>query len=71
MAEPTRDDAWELFCGWTESDSLRKHALGVEAAYSIVDLVGEERAFGDPAGALADLAERVARTWAREPETPR
>ncbi len=32
MAEPTRDDAWELFCEWTESDSLRKHALGVEAA---------------------------------------
>jgi putative nucleotidyltransferase with HDIG domain len=32
MAEPTRDEAWELFCEWTESDSLRKHALGVEAA---------------------------------------
>ena len=27
-----RDEAWELFCEWTESDSLRKHALGVEAA---------------------------------------
>ncbi len=45
--------------------SREMRALGVEAAYSIVDLVGEERAFGDPAGALADLAERVARTWAR------
>jgi putative nucleotidyltransferase with HDIG domain len=32
MPEPTRDEAWELFCGWTQSDSLRKHALGVEAA---------------------------------------
>jgi putative nucleotidyltransferase with HDIG domain len=32
MAEPTRNEAWELFCDWTESDSLRKHALGVEAA---------------------------------------
>ena len=32
MSEPTRDDAWELFCEWTESESLRKHALGVEAA---------------------------------------
>jgi putative nucleotidyltransferase with HDIG domain len=32
MAERTRDEAWELFCEWTESDSLRKHALGVEAA---------------------------------------
>ena len=31
MAEPTRDEAWELFCEWTQSESLRKHALGVEA----------------------------------------
>ena len=31
-AQPTRDEAWELFCEWTQSDSLRKHALGVEAA---------------------------------------
>lgn len=31
MPAPTRDDAWELFCEWTESDSLRKHALAVEA----------------------------------------
>jgi putative nucleotidyltransferase with HDIG domain len=29
---PSRDDAWTLFCEWTESDSLRKHVLGVEAA---------------------------------------
>jgi putative nucleotidyltransferase with HDIG domain len=32
MSEPSRDDAWSLFCEWTESDSLRKHVLGVEAA---------------------------------------
>jgi putative nucleotidyltransferase with HDIG domain len=32
MAEPTRADAWELLCEWTESDSLRKHALAVEAS---------------------------------------
>src|SRR5215210_1648421 len=32
MAQPTRDEAWQLFCEWTESDSLRKHVLGVEAA---------------------------------------
>jgi putative nucleotidyltransferase with HDIG domain len=31
MGEPTRDDAWQLFCEWTRSESLRKHALGVEA----------------------------------------
>jgi glycerate kinase len=41
-------------------------ALGVESAYSLVDLVGEQRAFADPAGALADVAERVARTWSWE-----
>ncbi|CAI9419606.1 glycerate kinase family protein [Nocardioides sp. T2.26MG-1] len=40
-------------------------ALGIESAYSLVELVGEDRAFADPAGALADLAERVARTWSR------
>src|SRR3954449_6674823 len=27
-----RDEAWRLFCEWTQSDSLRKHVLGVEAA---------------------------------------
>src|SRR5215212_1413093 len=32
MAEPTRADAWALVCEWIESDSLRKHVLGVEAA---------------------------------------
>ncbi len=29
---PTRDDAWNLLCEWTESANLRKHALAVEAA---------------------------------------
>jgi glycerate kinase len=45
--------------------SREMRALGVESAYSVVDLVGEERAFADPAGSLAALAERVARTWSR------
>jgi putative nucleotidyltransferase with HDIG domain len=27
-----REDAWDLMCEWTESDSLRKHMLAVEAA---------------------------------------
>ncbi len=45
--------------------SREMRALGVESAYSLVDLVGEERAFSDPAGSLAELAERVARTWSR------
>ena len=29
---PTRESAWELLCEYTESDSLRRHALGVEQA---------------------------------------
>jgi putative nucleotidyltransferase with HDIG domain len=32
MTHPTRDEAWQLVCEWIESDSLRKHVLGVEAA---------------------------------------
>jgi putative nucleotidyltransferase with HDIG domain len=33
MPEPlTREQAWELFCAWTESPSLRKHVQAVEAA---------------------------------------
>jgi glycerate kinase len=43
--------------------SREMRALGIESAYSLVELVGEERALGDPAGSLAVLAERVARTW--------
>jgi glycerate kinase len=45
--------------------SREMRALGIESAYSLVDLVGEERALGDPAGSLSALAERVARTWSR------
>jgi glycerate kinase len=47
--------------------SREMRALGIEAAYSVVERVGEERAFAEPAAALADLAERVARTWGRRP----
>ncbi|KRF17933.1 hypothetical protein ASG90_06300 [Nocardioides sp. Soil797] len=43
--------------------SREMRALGVESAYSMAELVGEERSYADPAGALAALAERTARTW--------
>jgi putative nucleotidyltransferase with HDIG domain len=32
MADVSRQDAWQLVTDWVESDSLRKHLLGVEAA---------------------------------------
>ena len=37
--------------------------LGLDAAYSLTDMFGEERATSDAAGALADAAERLVRTW--------
>ncbi|HEV8319171.1 MAG TPA: HD domain-containing protein [Vicinamibacterales bacterium] len=43
MALPlSRDAAWQLLTEWTESDSLRKHALAVEAAVR-----GYARRFGE------------------------
>jgi putative nucleotidyltransferase with HDIG domain len=42
MNEVSRDQAWELFCEWTESDSLRKHVLAVEAS-----MVAYARKFGE------------------------
>ena len=44
-------------------DFALMRALGMDAAYSLVDAVGEDRAFHDPVGALGELAARVARTW--------
>jgi putative nucleotidyltransferase with HDIG domain len=41
MAQPTREQAWELVCEWVQSDSLRKHLLGVEAG-----MVAYARKFG-------------------------
>jgi putative nucleotidyltransferase with HDIG domain len=32
MPQPSRSEAWKLVCEWIQSDSLRKHALAVEAA---------------------------------------
>jgi predicted hydrolase (HD superfamily) len=32
LTMPDRNDAWELLCEYTKGDSLRKHALAVEAA---------------------------------------
>jgi putative nucleotidyltransferase with HDIG domain len=37
-----REESWELLCEWTEGESLRKHALAVEAA-----MRAYARAFGE------------------------
>jgi predicted hydrolase (HD superfamily) len=42
MTVLSRDDAWALLTEWTGSESLRKHALAVEAA-----MRGYARAFGE------------------------
>src|ERR671923_2919139 len=39
---PSRHDAWQLLTEWTKSESLRKHALAVEAAVR-----GYARKFGE------------------------
>jgi putative nucleotidyltransferase with HDIG domain len=52
----SRDEAWNLFCEWTESESLRKHVLGVEA--TMVDYArmwGEDEELWAATGILHDL----------------
>jgi putative nucleotidyltransferase with HDIG domain len=56
MPAPTRDEAWELFCEWTESDSLRRHVLGVEAAMrAYAQKYGEDEELWAATGILHDL----------------
>jgi len=54
--EVSRDEAWRLFCEWTESDSLRKHVLGVEAAMvAYAREQGEDEQLWAATGILHDL----------------
>src|ERR671924_1111351 len=51
-----RDEAWKLFCEWTQSDSLRKHVLGVEAAMVYYGReYGEDEELWAATGLLHDL----------------
>jgi putative nucleotidyltransferase with HDIG domain len=53
---PTREDAWGLLCEYTPSESLRKHALAVEACVrSYARKRGEDEALWSVAALLHDF----------------
>ena len=55
-SEISRPEAWSLFCEWTESPSLRKHVLAVEAAMrAYARKFGEDEELWGLTGLLHDL----------------
>ncbi len=57
MSRPlSRDEAWSLFCEWTESESLRRHVLAVETAMrAYAEKVGADPEEWGTVGLLHDL----------------
>jgi putative nucleotidyltransferase with HDIG domain len=54
--ELSRPEAWSLFCEWTESPSLRKHVLAVEAAMrAYARRFGEDEELWGITGLVHDL----------------
>ena len=54
--ELSRPEAWSLFCEWTESPSLRKHVLAVEAGMrAYARRFGEDEELWGITGLLHDL----------------
>ncbi len=52
----SREEAWDLFCEWTESPSLRRHVLAVEAAMrAYAERFGEDPEEWGAIGILHDL----------------
>lgn len=52
-----------VLAGRVDVGAREMRALGVESAYGLTERVAEAAAMAEPARHLADLAERVARTW--------
>jgi putative nucleotidyltransferase with HDIG domain len=62
---PDRNDAWTLLCEWTQSDALRRHALGVETVMrAMARKRGEDEELWGLAGLLHDF------DYERYPEAP-
>jgi predicted hydrolase (HD superfamily) len=59
-AHPSRADAWNLLCEWTQTDALRRHGLAVEAAVAWYGanrfgIAGDELEIWRSAGLLHDF----------------
>lgn len=53
---PSRDEAWQLLCQYTEKEALRKHALAVEASMRhYARLFGEDEELWGQTGLLHDF----------------
>jgi putative nucleotidyltransferase with HDIG domain len=56
VAAPSREEAWQLVEEWIQSDSLRKHLLGVEAAMrAYASRFGDDEELYGVTGLLHDL----------------
>jgi putative nucleotidyltransferase with HDIG domain len=65
-----REESWELLCEWTESDSLRKHMLAVEAAMrAYARKFGEDEEKWGVTGLLHDMDYEKHPTPAEHPIT--